>query len=208
MLKPVCFPLNAPFIMRDTSTPVPERETLFHTCYGPVPEVIFERLSKIRLIAFDVDGTLTDGGIYLDPTVGEYKKFNPKDGLGMAHAVKVGLKMAIITGRNSPLTVRRMGELGINLILQGQSDKEQALNSLLTQEGVSREEAAVLGDDLNDVPLFKAAGFKVCPHDAHPYMRQIADLVLSRDGGRGAARELIDLILMSQKRLPLCGGPF
>lgn len=178
------------------------------TCHGPIDEQIFERLKKIKLVGFDVDGTLTEGGIYLDPEVGEYKKFYTKDGLGMSHAVKVGLKIAIVTARNSKLTQRRMDELGVTIVMQGQQDKRVSVETLMKEHNLQRDEIAVMGDDLNDVPLFEAAGFSACPKDAHPYMLQIADLVLHYDGGRGAARELLDLILMSQGKLPLCGGPF
>ena len=178
------------------------------TCHGPVDEQIFERLKKIKLVGFDVDGTLTEGGIYLDPEVGEYKKFYTKDGLGMSHAVKVGLKIAIITARNSKLTQRRMDELGVTIVMQGQQDKRVSVETLMKEHNLQADEIAVMGDDLNDVPLFETAGFSACPKDAHPYMLQIADLILNYDGGRGAARELLDLILMSQGKLPLCGGPF
>lgn len=178
------------------------------TCHGPIDKQIFERLKKIKLVGFDVDGTLTEGGIYLDPEVGEYKKFYTKDGLGMSHAVKVGLKIAIVTARNSKLTQRRMDELGVTIVMQGQQDKRVSVETLMKEHNLQRDEIAVMGDDLNDVPLFEAAGFSACPKDAHPYMLQIADLVLHYDGGRGAARELLDLILMSQGKLPLCGGPF
>lgn len=178
------------------------------TCYGPIPKSIFERLAKIKLICLDVDGTLTDGGIYLDPFEGEYKKFYSKDGLGIAQSLKLGLKIAIITGRESKLTKRRMDELGVTIVMQGQKDKRVSVETLMKELNLAQDEIAVLGDDLNDVPLFEASGFAACPADAHPYMFKIADFTLHYDGGRGAARELLDLILMSQGKLPLCGGPY
>lgn len=178
------------------------------TCYGKIDPEIFEALSKIKLIAFDVDGTLTDGGIYLDPGHGEYKKFNPKDGLGISKSLKEGIIVAVITGRNSPLTERRIKELKITELIQGEWDKATALENLLDKYKLDPCECAVMGDDLNDLGLFETAGFSACPSDAHPYMQSIASLVLHREGGRGAARELCDLILMAQHKIPLAGGPW
>ncbi len=178
------------------------------TCYGKFEPAIFEALSKIKLIVFDVDGTLTDGGIYLDPWQGEYKKFNPKDGLGISKSLKEGIIIAVITGRNSPLTQRRIRELKIEELIQGEWDKATALENLLKKYKLDPYECAVLGDDMNDLGLFETAGFSACPSDAHPYMQSIATLVLHREGGRGAARELCDLILMAQKKMPLAGGPW
>lgn len=177
------------------------------TCYGPINTEIFDRLKNIELIIFDVDGTLTDAGVYLNATDGEYKKFNTKDGLGIMNMLKTGLKAAVITGRNSPLTVRRMKEVHIDYILQGQVDKGPALDKLCEDFNLTPDKIAVIGDDLNDLPLFNKVGFSACPQDAHPYMKKIASIVLHRDGGRGAGRELCDLLMMAHGFINTDGGP-
>ncbi len=182
--------------------------TVVDTCYGPVGALLFKRLAAVKLVALDVDGTLTDGGIYLDAGDGEYKKFNTRDGLGISCAIKRGLLVCVITGRSSNLTKRRMDEVGIEILLQGQTDKKKALEKVMREHNLKKDEVAAFGDDLNDEPMFAAAGIRGTPNDAHPYMKKIADIVVTRKGGHGAVREFIDLILMSQDKLPLTGGPF
>lgn len=177
------------------------------TCYGPIDTAIFEKLKNIELIIFDVDGTLTDAGLYLDAKDGEYKKFNTKDGLGIMNLLKSGLKAAVITGRTSPLTVRRMKEVHIDYILQGQLDKGPALDKLCNDFNLTPDKIAVIGDDLNDLPLFQRVGFSACPKDAHSYIQKIASIVLHRDGGHGAGRELCDLLMMAHGLLNTDGGP-
>ncbi len=176
------------------------------TCWGLVDPALFERFKPLKLAVFDVDGTLTDGGVYLDGQQGELKKFTTKDGLGLNQLNRSGVRCAVITGRNSPIVARRMAELKIDLVLQGISDKSAALKDLMTRLQVSTNEVITMGDDLNDLPMFKEAGITACPADAHPYICQTADVVLSRNGGCGAARELSDLILMAQGKLSLQGG--
>ncbi len=177
------------------------------TCYGPVDESVFEALSRVRLAIFDVDGTITDGGIYLDATNQEFKRFFSKDGLGMSMLLRSGVEVAIITGRNSPLLTRRMHELKVTRVIQGQSDKEKACRSLQHELGLNPEQCAVIGDDLNDLPLFAQCRCTACPHDGYFYMRKIAMIKLTQDAGRGAAREFCDLIMMAQGSINPDGGP-
>lgn len=176
------------------------------TCWGYVDEGVMERLQRIKLVAFDVDGTLTDGGVYLDNKDGEFKKFNTKDGLGAAQLRRFGIHCAVITGRNSPIVARRMQELKVDLVLQGIHDKAKELARIKTELGITKDETAAIGDDLNDLPMFAEAGFTFCPADAHPYMLQVCDYRLPLEGGHGAARVLSDLILMAQGRLTPEGG--
>jgi 3-deoxy-D-manno-octulosonate 8-phosphate phosphatase (KDO 8-P phosphatase) len=177
------------------------------TCYGIISKEIFCRLKKIRLLMLDVDGTLTDGGVYLDNTSLEFKKFNTKDGLGIAQLQKRSdCKAAVITGRDARLTERRCQECGITLLVQGQADKTAAAQKLIADLGISAQESAAVGDDLNDLSMFKVAGLTACPADASPYIRSYTDILLHRDGGRGAVREMCDLIMMAKGIMGTDGG--
>lgn len=169
-----------------------------HTFYQDIPAEIVAKLQKIKLVVFDVDGTLTDGHIVLDDTSREYKFFDSKDGMGVSLLQKAGLKVALLTGRYSYLTTRRAQELQIKYVIQGERDKEDALLKLLNELQVQPEELAVMGDDINDLPMFKHAAVSAAPADGYNYMRTIATIKLTRNGGRGAAREFADLILMAQ----------
>ena len=159
-----------------------------HTFYQDIPAEIVAKLQKIKLVVFDVDGTLTDGHIVLDDTSREYKFFDSKDGMGVSLLQKAGLKVALLTGRYSYLTTRRAQELQIKYVIQGERDKEDALLNLLHELQVQPEELAVMGDDINDLPMFKHAAVSAAPADGYHYMRTIATIKLTRNGGRGAAR--------------------
>ena len=182
-------------------------ENKITTCWGEQSSALMDRLSRLRLVVFDVDGTLTDGGIYLDNKDGEMKRFMTRDGLGIAQLQCHGVRCAIITGRNAPVVSRRMQELKVDLVLQGVADKSAALSGLMEKLGCKTEEVAAMGDDLNDLPMFERAGLCACPADAHPYICNICDVVLTQKGGHGAAREFADLILIAQGKLNLQGGP-
>ena len=160
-----------------------------HTFYQDIPAEIVAKLQKIKLVVFDVDGTLTDSHIVLDDTSREYKFFDSKDGMGVSLLQKA---------RYSYLTTRRAQELQIKYVIQGERDKEDALLNLLHELQVQPEELAVMGDDINDLPMFKHAAVSAAPADGYHYMRTIATIKLTRNGGRGAAREFADLILMAQ----------
>lgn len=179
----------------------------FHTFYQDLPLETVEKLKKIRLVVLDVDGTISDGGIYLDRHDNELKKFNCKEGMGISLLLKAGIAVALLTGRVSPLTERRARELHIPYVLQGQMEKEPALLKLIADCGLTEEEVAVLGDDINDLPLFNHSGVSACPSDGYHYMKTIATIVLTSKGGRGATRELSDLILMAQGLTTPDGNP-
>lgn len=157
-----------------------------------------KRLAAVRLLALDVDGVLTDGSINIG-TEGElFKAFNVKDGLGISCALRSGLEVAVITGRRSAIIHRRCGELGITLLREGVTDKYLELLTLQTALGLTREETAYMGDDLNDLPAFAAAGVCLAPADAAEEVRCRADFVTAARGGRGAVREAVELLLKAR----------
>jgi 3-deoxy-D-manno-octulosonate 8-phosphate phosphatase (KDO 8-P phosphatase) len=150
----------------------------------------------IELLVFDVDGCLTDGGIiYGNSDSEEYKAFNVKDGFGIVSWMKLGKKSAIITGRTSLVVERRAKELGITYLYQKVKSKKAALEEILEKEGLRFENVAAIGDDLNDLALLKAVGISFAPADALPLIQQEVDIVLSRGGGKGAVREMIDHVV-------------
>ncbi len=155
---------------------------------------------KIKLLVLDVDGVLTDGTIYIANEGEVFKGFNAKDGMGISCALRSGIKVAIITGRKSEIIRRRAEELGITTVLEGVRDKEAALRQLVRQNNLSFKQAAYIGDDLNDLPPMLCCGLSFAPADAADAALDVADFVLLNDGGRGAVREAIELILMSQNK--------
>jgi 3-deoxy-D-manno-octulosonate 8-phosphate phosphatase (KDO 8-P phosphatase) len=158
---------------------------------------LIEKIKKIRLIVFDVDGVMTDGGIMLDDT-GEIKRFDAKDGAGIKYLQRLGIKVAIITGRKSKAVEKRARELNINECCQGCKKKLPALMQILEKFKVTEEECACMGDDLPDIPLMNHCGLKLAPADAVPDVLNIADIVSSNPGGKGAVREMAELILKTQ----------
>jgi len=155
---------------------------------------------KIKLLALDVDGVLTDGTIYIGNEGEVFKGFNAKDGMGISCALRSGIKVAIITGRQSEIIRRRAEELGITAVLEGVRDKEAALRQLVRQNNLSLKQSAYIGDDLNDLAPMLCCGLSFAPADAANAALDVADFVLLNDGGRGAVREAIELILMSQNK--------
>ncbi len=148
----------------------------------------------IRLIAFDVDGSLTDGRIFLSEDGETVKVFSARDGLGLSRAAKMGYLVGVITGRSSPVVAMRAKELGMTFSLLGVSDKVAAMEGLLEKYGLSWEEAAYFGDDWNDLALMQRVGFSGTPADATEENRKEADFVSEKKGGEGAARDFITRI--------------
>ena len=163
-------------------------------------ESLTASLQKIKLLALDVDGVLTDGSIYISPAGEVFKGFNAKDGMGISCALRSGLQIAVITGRQSPIVERRCEELGITLLQQGVKDKRLALQQMAQELGLAREEIAYMGDDLNDIPAFKASGLNIVPADAAMEVLAVADIITKASGGRGAVREAITMILAAQDK--------
>ncbi len=162
------------------------------------------RAKKIRLLLMDVDGTLTNGTVCLqgfpDGSVAEMKVFNAHDGAGVKLASIVGLRSGVITGRNSPALTQRAREMGVEFVFQGQAQKTSAYEEILKRAGVKDEEVAYLGDDLPDLPLLERAGLAVAVGDAAVEVKRAAHYVTRANGGAGAARELVELILKAQGR--------
>ena len=159
-----------------------------------------KRAEKIRLLALDVDGTLTDGRLLIGPEGEIAKTFHARDGLGMAAALRAGLKIALITGRSSACVVRRAEELGIEEVYLGATDKVAALEALAVKFSLQPEEIAYAGDDLNDLPALQWAGLPCAVSDAAAEVRRAACWVTECGGGQGAARELVEGILAAQGR--------
>ena len=163
-----------------------------------ISEDAFNRAKKIKLIIFDVDGTLTDGGIYIGTNGEIFKAFNCQDGFGIVTAHKLGLKTAIITGRESVITSNRAKELGITAVKQGQMDKRNAYKELKEEFKLRDEEIAYVGDDIIDLPVFVQVGFRAAVGNANIELKERAHFVAKNDGGKGAVREVLEFILKSQ----------
>jgi len=173
------------------------------------PDVL-ARARKIKLFLMDVDGTLTDGGVCLisntaadgsgAASVSEMKVFSAKDGQGLSLANTMGIKTGFITGRRSPAVAKRAEELRVTFVYLGQAKKAQAFQECVEKAGVSEEEVAYMGDDLPDIPLAKRAGLAVSVADGADELKAVCHYVTQRLAGRGAAREVIELILKAQGR--------
>ncbi len=155
-------------------------------------------LARIRLLAMDVDGTMTDGGVYFHDDGTEAKRFHIHDGLGIVLAAFVGLRIAWLTGRSSPLVKRRADELGIEHLYQGVRDKSATLVGLTTRLGLTPDSVAYIGDDFNDLPALRIAAVAIAPANAIPEVKTIAHLVTPRAGGQGAVRDAIEAILRAR----------
>ena len=156
---------------------------------------IAEIASKVKLLILDVDGVLTDGGIILDGGAAELKVFHVRDGHGLVMLKRSGVKVAIISGRNSKVVDRRARELGITEVYQACHNKIVAYEKLLAKLAISDKDVAYIGDDVVDVPLFKRVGFPVAVADAVEEAKEAALCITNARGGRGAVREICDLIL-------------
>jgi 3-deoxy-D-manno-octulosonate 8-phosphate phosphatase (KDO 8-P phosphatase) len=168
---------------------------------GRVPAAVIERARHVRLAVFDVDGVLTDGRVVLGDDGYEYKAFHTHDGLGMRLLQDSGVDLAIITGRTSTVVSRRAEELRIRHLMQGRSDKADALAELLERLGIEAAAAAYVGDDVVDLPAMQQVGLGIAVGNATPMTRAYADYVTTAPGGAGAAREVAELIMAAQGTL-------
>lgn len=162
---------------------------------------IYERARNVRVAAFDVDGVLTDGMLYYSDSGEEMKAFNVRDGHGLRMLKDSGIAVAIITSRSSRLVEARARNLGIDLLFQGVADKLTAFQELLGRCGANARASAYAGDDLVDLPVLKRCGLAVAMPDAPALVRQHAHLVTQARGGKGAVREMCELILHAQGTL-------
>ncbi len=159
------------------------------------------KAKQIKLILLDVDGVMTDGSIILDNQGNEMKAFHVRDGRGVKLAQKAGILFGIITGRSSEVVNVRARELGITDVFQGAQDKITAYESLLAKYKLRDAEVAYIGDDDIDVSIFKRVGLAATVADADPSVKPHVDMVTKAAGGRGAVREVINLVLESQRKL-------
>jgi len=153
---------------------------------------------SIELIVLDVDGTMTDSRITYSQKGDEIKSFNVKDGLAIASWRKLGKQVAIITGRTSQIVERRAKELHIEHFYQGIENKKEVLEKLLEKLDLSMENVAAIGDDLNDLQMLKSAKVSFVPRDASAYVDKIANVILTKKGGDGAVREMIEYLIIKE----------
>lgn len=172
-----------------------------------VAPAVVERARQIKLMAFDVDGVLTDGSLWYGEHGEQVKRFNALDGHGLRLLRESGITVALITGREGPIVDRRAAELGIPLVQQGVRDKAQALAELAQDHGCTLAETGYMGDDIIDLAALQRAGFAASVPNAPAYIAQTAHWVSSLQGGAGAARECCDLILAAQGKLGVFFAP-
>lgn len=156
-----------------------------------------EKAAGVRLFLLDVDGVLTDGGIIYDSGGGEIKRFDVRDGHGIKMLQRAGVEVGIITGRTSEVVSIRAKELGISVVRQGSADKLATWREILSEKGLSPRDTSYVGDDIVDLPLLREVGFAASVSDAESYVKDTADYVSARPGGRGAVREIIEFLLKS-----------
>lgn len=163
--------------------------------------MLLNRAKLIKLVAFDVDGVMTDGGLYLSDSGNEFKRFNTLDGLGIKLLKASGVEVAIITGRNSKCVEHRAKNLGINHVYQGVEHKLAAMNDLLDRLKLTRDAAAYMGDDVVDLTVLRNVGLAISVPDAPQLVREHANYITQRRGGHGAVREACELIMHAQGTL-------
>ena len=156
-----------------------------------------ERAARIKLVAFDVDGVLTDGGLYIGDNGVEYKAFYSRDGHGMRMLMDSGIDVGIITGRQSQLVTDRMNALGVKHVYQGRREKRPAFESMVKETGLSSEQIAFVGDDVMDVPVMRRVGLAIAVADAHPLVIEHAHWQTRNPGGRGAVRDVCELVMQA-----------
>lgn len=159
---------------------------------------LIKKAKGIKLIVLDVDGVLTDGQIIVNDDGVESKNFFVRDGLAIAYAIKKGMRFSLISGRYSKVVEQRASELGIHDVYQQAKDKLKVFESILAKQNLTAEEAAFMGDDVNDMEVLERAGFSAAPSDADESVKSQVNWVSSYGGGRGAVREMVELILAQQ----------
>lgn len=161
---------------------------------------IENKLKKIKLVLTDVDGVLTDGGMYYSETGEFMKKFNTRDSMGMELLLNINIKTVFVTRENSKIVKKRIKKIRIADLYSGILDKSKLLPTILEKYGVKLNEIAYIGDDVNDIEIMKLVGFSVTPLDGNYEVKKISDYVCNVNGGNGAFRELADLIIKSNSK--------
>lgn len=169
---------------------------------------ILEKASRIKLVIFDVDGVLTDGSLYIDANGRELKVFHSRDGHGMKMLQNSGVDIAVITARTSEAVVHRMTSLNIKHVYQGQQDKLAAFGALLDKVGLGPRQVAYVGDDVIDLPVMLRVGLAIAVQDAHMLVKKHAHWQAPNPGGRGAARDVCELIMEAQGTLEVQLGRY
>lgn len=172
------------------------------------PLAHMERAARVKVMIFDVDGILTDGSLTYGPDGEITKTFNVLDGLGIQLLQKTGVITAIISARKSPIVLARARDLGINHVWQGHQDKRIAFAELLEQTGFTAEQCGYIGDDVIDLPLLTKVGFAVTVPTGHPEVQHRAHYVTRAGGGRGAVREVCDMVLRAQGKYEEALAPY
>ena len=156
-------------------------------------------LKKIKMLATDVDGVLTDSGMYYSENGDEMKKFNTRDGMGLVLLRKAGFKVAIVTSEDTKIVERRAAKLKITDLLQGARDKVAAMEVLMKRHSLTWDEVAYIGDDVNDLEVLKRVGFAATPSDATVENKKAAQYITKKKGGEGCVREICDILLTLRK---------
>ena len=166
------------------------------------------KAAEVRMVIFDVDGVLTDGSLFLGDDGQEYKAFHSKDGHGMVMLQGTGVQIGIITGRTSEVVRLRMESLGIEHVFQGHRHKLPAYDELLKRTGLTDSQIALVGDDVVDLTIMGRVGLAIAVQDAHPLVKQHSHWQTASDGGRGAAREVCEMIMDAQGTLEEALAPY
>ena len=162
---------------------------------------ILAKAARTKLVIFDVDGVLTDGSLFVGDDGQEYKAFNSRDGHGIKMLMKHGVEVAIITGRTSKVVEHRVANLGIVHVYQGALDKLVCFNELIAKLGIDPQDIAYVGDDVVDLPVMTKVGLAIAVQDAHAFVKQHAHWQTPNRGGRGAARDVCELLIEARGRL-------
>lgn len=163
-----------------------------------------EQLKEIKYLVIDVDGTMTDAGIYYDEHGNELKKFCTKDAAGFFAAHQAGMEILVLTGRECAATTRRMTEMKVDYLVQNCKDKVTYLKQFMEEKGITKDRLGYLGDDLNDLPGMQLCGFVGCPADACAEIKEYADYVAATKGGEGAVRDIIEYMLRVRDEWDWC----
>jgi len=156
-----------------------------------------KKAAQIKLLVLDVDGTLTDGGVYIDANGVQSKKFHIRDGMGITLLHEKGLPVGILShSRSKTILDERARMLGIDRVYSGKEPKIEVLSRWMLELNLTFEQVAYIGDDVNDLEVLEKVGFSACPHDAHFSLVKVVDVVLQRNGGQGCVREFIDRFLL------------
>ena len=163
------------------------------------PDVWKQKLDKIKLLVLDVDGVMTDGGMYYSENGDQIKKFNTKDGMAIQHLTKNGYQVAIISsGYTTEMIQKRAELLGVQRVYVGRDPKLTVLNQFCEELGIELNQVAIIGDDVNDLPVIKKVGFSAAPSDAMNVVKSNVDVILTKKGGDGCVREFIDAYILAQ----------